>query len=118
MEREAKKKQEYAERAQIDVKEILNDRQVRSIMAADRDQEHLLQADPSRGELISADHYMEGDDSDLIEADEEDFDEKGDETLADLIKDPFSKQEAKRQMMTPKQYRNVTIGDDGIIKEG
>ncbi len=45
---------------------------------------------------MTADHYMEGDDSDLIEADEEDFDAAGDETLSDLIKDPFSKQEAKR----------------------
>ena len=102
MEREAKKRLEYAERAQIDVKDILSGREFRSIKVADHDQENLLQADPSRGELMTADHYMEGDDSDLIEADEDDFDAAGDESLSDLIKDPFSKQEAKRQMMTPK----------------
>lgn len=62
----------------------------------------MREADPSRGELFSVEHYLEGDDSDLIEADEEDFDSDSDDSLADLVKDPFSKQEKKRQMLTPK----------------
>jgi len=51
----------------------------------------LLKADPSRGDLLTAEHYLEGDDSDLIDEDEDEFDGASDETLGDLVKDPFSK---------------------------
>ena len=99
MAREAKRQKEYAERAKVDVRDILTSKEVHSIKIADRTKDVLYKADPSRGELLSAEHHYEGDDSDLIEADEEDFNEEGDETLTDLIKNPFSKKKAI--MMTP-----------------
>ena len=40
---------------------------------------------------MTADHYLDGDDSDLLDDDEDEFDQRGDETLQDLVKDPFSK---------------------------
>jgi len=40
---------------------------------------------------MSADQYIDGEDTDLFEEDDDDFDEEGDETLNDLIKDPNSK---------------------------
>jgi len=48
---------------------------------------------------MSVEQFYEGDDSDLIAEEEDDFNEKGDETLQDLIKDPFSKK--KSNMLTP-----------------
>jgi len=48
-----------------------------------------MHADPGRGELLSAEHHFDEDDTEMLDDDEEeDFDEKGDETLTDLIKDP------------------------------
>ena len=100
MEREAKKKKEYAERAKVDVKDILDDKEARSIRVADRIQSDAAQGpDPSRGDLLTAEHYFEGDDTDLLEEEEDDFNEQGDESLKDLIKDPFSKK--RTNMLTP-----------------
>jgi len=117
MEREAKKKKEYAERAKVDVKDILDDKEARSIRVADRIQSDAAQGpDPSRGDLLTVEHYFEGDDTDLLEEEEDDFNEQGDESLKDLIKDPFSKK--RTNLLTPQQYRVITIGDENILKEG
>jgi len=74
----------------------------------------LFRADPSRGELLSAEQTF---DEELDEIDDDDdlVQLEGEETLTNLIKDPFAK---KKQMLTPQQYRVVTIGPDGLLKEG
>ena len=46
----------------MDVQDILTDQEVRQIRVADRDQDALMQADPSRGELFTAEHHFDGDD--------------------------------------------------------
>ena len=81
MEREAEKKQEYLQRAKVDVKDILNDKQLKSIRVAELYQsDDMMQAQPDRGELLSAEQYYEGDDSDLMggPVDDDDFDENDD----------------------------------------
>lgn len=74
----------------------------------------LFRADPSRGELLSAEQTF---DEELDEIDDDDdlVQLEGEETLTNLIKDPLAK---KKQMLTPQQYRVVTIGPDGLLKEG
>jgi len=74
----------------------------------------LFRADPSRGELLSAEQTY---DEELDEIDDDDdlVQLEGEETLTNLIKDPLAK---KKQMLTPQQYRVVTIGPDGLLKEG
>jgi hypothetical protein len=63
MEREARKKKEYAERTKMDVKKILGDQEAYEIRVADKDQEDLFRADPSRGEgLKSAEQVYDGED--------------------------------------------------------
>jgi len=58
LEREAAKKKEYAERTKMDVKQIVNDmtdKEIHEMRVADKDQDALFTADPSKGELMSAD---------------------------------------------------------------
>ena len=96
MEREAQKKREYAARTKIDVKDILTDQEARQIKVANKDQDQLLRADPSSGDLLTAEHHYEGDDTDLLDDDDEDFDPRGDDTLQDLVKDPYSKKQKQK----------------------
>ena len=65
---------------------------------ADKDQDALFTADPSKGELMSADQRVDGDEEDLVLDDNDEFNRNGDESLHELIKDPYTK---KKQMMTP-----------------
>lgn len=71
----------------------MSDQQARSIRVADKDQDHLMHADPGRGELMTTEQFYDGDDTDLIEGEDDDFDPEADESLDELIKDPFSKKQ-------------------------
>ena len=73
MEREASKRKEYAERTKMDVKQIMSDmtdKEIHEMRVADRDQDSLFTADPARGELLSADQSIEGDDDEMDDEDE------------------------------------------------
>lgn len=100
MQREADKKKEYAQRAKIDVKEILSDKEAQEVRVADKDQDFLFRADPDRGQLLSAEKLIEGDDDDFEDDDDDDLlgDGSDEKSLNDLIKDPLAK---KKQMLTP-----------------
>ena len=52
-----------------------------------------MHADPGRGELMTTEQFYDGDDTELIEGDEDDFDDEGEETLNELVKDPFTKKQ-------------------------
>ena len=84
---------------------------------ADRDQDMLFHADPSRGELLSAEQHVEGKDEVFDEGDDDLLDsmDSPDSNLSALIKDPYSK---KKQMLTPQQYRVITVGEEGLLKDG
>ena len=53
----------------------------------------------------------------LMDQEDEEFDSESDDTLNDLIKDPLSKKQ-KKLMVTPQEYRIVTLGDKELLKEG
>ena len=85
----------------MDVKQIVNDmtdKEIHEMRVADKDQDALFTADPSKGELMSADQRVDGDEEDLVLDDNDQFNRSGDESLHELIKDPYTK---KKQMMTP-----------------
>ena len=53
----------------------------------------------------------------LMDQEEDEFDERGDDTLDELIKDPLGKKK-DQMMLTPQEYRVITIGHKSILKEG
>ena len=83
----------------------MTDREAQSIRVADKDQRTdtqgstLADAQPDRGDLLTADQYDDSD-FDVLTDDEElnQFDETKDQSLNELIKDPYSR---KKQMLTP-----------------
>lgn len=91
MEREAAKKKEYSARIKMDIKDIVSDKEVYEMRVADKDQDTLFSADPKRGELLSAEQITDEEEDQMMLDEDDEFEQSGEETLSEIIKDPYTK---------------------------